>query len=338
MFIDKDTYNEIATRYFDIEDKETRRCLINLDETEQNQVMSNLASKLYDSIVGKITEIDYGTIANSAGDVTLVENYDKMIECLDVMRSLLSNGQQSTKELETIVKALDNLKIRKDMFTKAYKYEIELPMVVYNMITLACIASISLMISCCVEFIKSPKDESFVLIIDKIKDFQSDKYLLFKNLERFNACCSNGSLDKTLNTIISSKVKNLTGEVVVGVLTGIAITALILSIIPIIRELIFLFYFARVKVSDYFAMQADLLELNSVNIEANSTIDQKKRKAILTKQKNAASNFRKIANTLEVKMKEANDMASKQIKSSDRKLKIQDVTDKAPDSATDSLF
>lgn len=337
-------YNKIITEYFDITDVETRKILISIDEADQNQVVTSLASKLYDSIVNKIDDIDCETINQSAGDITKIENYDKLVECLGTMNSLIQASNQTSEPVETILLAMNNIKSRKEMFEKAFKFEIELPIVYYNMITLACVVSTSFMISCCVEFIKSPKDESFTITVDKVKDFNPAEYLMFKNLERFNKSCSNGTFDKAMDNIVRTNTKNFLGlstgaSVAVGIVAGVAIAGLIVSIIPVIRELIFTFYLCRVRISDYFAVQADLLDMNAANIEANSTIDPKKRKEIIKKQTKIASHFRQISNTVEVKMKDANSKAMKELEKSDQKLKIKDVVDKMPDSAdTTSLF
>lgn len=336
-------FNEVVSEYFDITDAETRKILLTIDEADQNQVVTSLASKLYDSIVNKVNDIDCGSIHQSNGDITKIENYDKMIECLGVMSSLIEANSQDTTAIETILLAMNNIKSRKEMFEKAFKFEIELPMVYYDMITLACVSSLTFMISCCVEFIKSPKDESFDIVIDKVKTFNTDQYLVFKNLERFNKSCSNGTFDKVMDNIIHTNTKNFLGStgaaVAVGVLASVAIGTLILNIVPIIRELIFAFYLCRVRISDYFAVQADLLDMNAANVEANTTIDPKKRKDIAKRQSTIASHFRKISNTVEVKMKEANSKAIKELNQSNQKLKIKDVVDKMPDSAdTTSLF
>ncbi len=341
----QDEYNEIITEYFDMEDTETRKILLSIDEKDQNSIVSGVASKLYDSIVHKIDDIDCKSISESKGDITAVENYDKLVECLGTMDSLVRAANQSTDALEIILTAMNNIKSRKDLFEKAFSYEIELPMVMYTMLTYACIAATSFMISCSVEFIKNPKTETFDITIDKVSKFQTQGYVIFKNLERFNKSCSKGEFDKAMNHIIGQKVKNLFGttaagiSIAVGVTAGVAITILVLNIVPIIRELIFTFYLARVKISDYFAIQADLLDMNAANIEMNTTLDKDKRKELAKKQTNIAANFRKISNFLEVKLKDANIKSESELRKSDKKLKISDVVEKIPDSAdTGSLF
>ena len=340
----QDEYNEIITEYFDTEDAETRKILLSIDEKDQNSIVSGVASKLYDSIVHKIDDIDCKSISESKGDITAVENYDKLVECLGTMDSLVKAANQSTDALETILTAMNNIKSRKDLFEKAFSYEIELPMVMYTMLTYACIAATSFMISCSVEFIKNPKTETFDITIDKVSKFQTQGYVIFKNLERFNKSCSKGEFDKAMNHIIGTKVKNFLGlttgaSIAVGIAAGVVITALVLNIVPIIRELIFTFYLARVKISDYFAIQADLLDMNAANIEMNTTLDKDKRKELARKQTSIAANFRKISNFLEVRLKDANIKSESELRKSDKKLKISDVVEKIPDSAdTGSLF
>lgn len=332
-------YDQIIAEYFDIEDTNTRKILLALDEADRDNVVNSAVSKLYDSIIHKIDEIDCETITKSAGDITAVENYDKMVECLTIMGDIVKASNQPTTPLEVILEAINNIKDRKDIFERAFKLEIELHMVVYTMMTYACIASVSFMIASCIEFIKTPNDETFEISISNTGKFMTQGPLMFKNLEKFNKSCAKGDFDKAMEHIIRQKSKNFLGlttgaSVAVVVGAGIVFATLILNIVPIIRELIFTFYLARVKISDFFSIQADLLDMNAANVEMNSTIDKNKRKEISRKQYKIASRFRKISNTVEVKLKDANTKATSELKASDKKLKINDViTDKIPDSA-----
>lgn len=336
----KSMWNSIVTEHFDITDTETRKVLISVNEEDQAQIVTDLTSKLYDSIVNKITDIDFGNIPDTNGDITKVENFAQMTDCLDTMGSLLDTYKQDVSPVLVIKRAIANIASRKDMFEKAFRYEIELPIVMYNTLTLACIASTSYLISSCVEFIKNPSDESFTIALTKTGAVKTQESLMFKNLEKFNKSCEKAEFDKCMEHVISTKVKNLVG----GVPTGVAILAIgaiagiLLSIIPITRELIFAFYLSRVKMSDYFEVQADLLDMNAASVENSTTLDPKKRKDVAKRQTSIASNFRKIANFVEVKTKDADSKALKEIGKSNTKLKIKDVTDKMPDSAAASLF
>lgn len=339
MSVPRDFYNKCITEYFDISDKETRKVLLSIDEVDQDQILTNLTSKLYDSIVNKVSDVDCGSIPQSAGDITKVENFEGMTDCLTTIRSLLETYKQPTEVVDTVILAMKNIADRVDLFTKAFKYDVELPMVMYNMLVLACIASTSFLISASIEFVKNPNDEAYSVSINKVGANQTSNLLMHQNLEKFNKACANGQFDKVMESVISTRVKNMAGVTAgVAILAGVAITAAILAIIPIIRELIFMFYLTRVRLTDYFEVQAALLEMNALNIEASTTIDPKKRKEIIKRQASIASSFRKIANFVEVKTKDANSKALKEIGASNQKLKIKDVADQLPDSAGSSLF
>ena len=43
-------FEKAMTEYFDIEDHETRKILLNVNEADQSQVLTALTSKLYDNI------------------------------------------------------------------------------------------------------------------------------------------------------------------------------------------------------------------------------------------------------------------------------------------------
>ena len=339
--MNKQQFNDIICEYFDIMDTETRQALTHINEEDQTQVLNKLTSKLYDSIVDKVTEIDFGCIPDTKGDITKLEHYDEMVECCTTIASLLSTYKQDPMPAAIIMQAIDNIRTRKDTFEKAFRYEIEMPMVMYDTLVLSCVSALSYLISCSVEFIKDPSNESFSIAVNKVGAVKTSEALMFKDLEKFNKACAKGDFDKAMDHIISTKIKNnVVGSTstAVIVIASAAIIGVLLSIIPIMRELIYVQYLARVKMSDYFEVQADLLEMNAANVEANATIDAKKRKDIARRQAKIAENFRKVSNVIEVKSKTANSKAVKEIGSSNQKLKLKDISDQLPDSAGSSLF
>ena len=104
------------------------------------------------------------------------------------------------------------------------------------------------------------------------------------------------------------------------------------------RELTFFFYHSRVSISDYFEVQADLLQMNAANIENNSNKPKKEKDKIVSKQLKIADAFRKISNTIGISAKEAEVKTTKEITATNKKYKTSEVLDSVPDSATSSLF
>ena len=332
-------YKRVMSEYFDITDDKTRLTLLALDEADQDKVMVSLTSKLYDNIMDKVDDIDFGEIPDTKGDITKLSNYTKIIECLDIMEKLLIEYKQDTTPIKTVQVAIGNIASRKEMFIKAFRYKIEFPMVTYNTMVLSIITATSYMISTMINFIKLPGDDSFRMVLDKNGMVKTKQHLVYTNLEKFNETCRSGEFDRCMEYIIRNNMKNLTGMSFGVVAGGIAIVGLIFAIIPIIRELIFLAYYARVRTSEYFDAQATLLQMNAANIEANKNINKEERQKIIKKQANIADFFKKISNTIAIKEKTAEVQATKEIVATNKKYTTDEVMDgESLDSANSVLF
>lgn len=346
-------YTKAMNEFFDITDRETRKVLLAVNEADQNKVLVSLTSKLYDNVVEKVDDIDFGEIERSKGDIEKLPNFSTLHECLNNMARLLIEFKQDTKPVDTIAESVSNIIESKGIWTKAYAVNAELPMITYNTIVLAIIEATSYMVSMCVDFIKSPSQDTIQIMIDKSALTKSKGHLLFKNLESFNDAYRKGQVDKAmehvLNDAISKKSidtskKNLLG---VGLYTGgavavtlVGVAGLLFCIIPIIRELIFLFFYYRVRISEFFDLQADLLQVNAYNVENNRLdLTKEERKNISKKQMKVVEDFRKIARKIAVDGATAEKSASKDIKAEDsKKYKTSDVMDELPDSASSALF
>lgn len=335
-------YNEIIKEYFNLMDRETRKTLISVNEADQNRILLALTSKLYDNIVNKVDDIDYGSIPNTKGDITKLENFDKLSECVEVMHQILSEYKQDTKPVDIVAEALGNIKIRKELFEKAFRYNIEIGMIIYSTVSLSIISSISFLIATCIEFIKSPSQDDFKVSLDNVSLARTKQNLLFNNLEKFNKICNTKELDKCLDFAIKNNVKGLIGVDDAGfIVTGIALVSIVLNILPIIRELIFFFYYSRVRVSDYFDIQADLLQMSAYALKNNDHTPIKKidKERIAKKQLSIVSFFRKIADKLSIDNKQAEVTSTKEIQKAgkaEKNLKTSDILDSAPDSASSS--
>lgn len=332
-------FTEAMNTYFDIDHEETRRVLLSIDEADQNNVLTALTSRLYDNIVEKVDDIDYGDIPYTKGDITKIPNYEKLVDCLEIMENIIDEFKQDKTCLLAVSNALENIKLRREMFEKAFRYNIELPVIAYSTISLAIISSTSLMISACIDFIKTPSEETFNVSVDRAGLAKTKDHMLFVNLQKFNKSCASGEFDKAMNYVIDNRVKNLTGTTTaVLIVAGITGIGLILNIIPILRELIFFFYYSRTRVSDYFEVQANLLQMNAYNVENSKTLDKEDRKKISSRQFKIADLFRKISNKIAITSKEGEVKATKDIVNSNKKFKTTDLMDEMPDSASSSLF
>ena len=339
------TYPEIQKKFsemFDLSDDKTRRTILSLDEAGQNSILTNLTSKLYDHIVKKTTSIDYGKIPQTKGDITKLDAYEDLKDVLEILHGILKEYHQDGGPIDVCTTTLTNLETRKDLFERAYRADCELPVMIYENAVLALVSGVSYMIAGCIEFIKAPSDETYTIQLDKIAYAKSKDYLLYHALEKFNKSCANGDLDKAVNDIISRRVRKFTG-VAAGIIAGTVIgIVVIMNIVPILRELVYVLYYTRTRISDFFEVQADLLQMNAYNVEANSSINPEERKEIADKQIAIADKFRTIANKVQIDAKQADVKASRDIEANQRKYKVddlvnQDIEDNG-DEGVSSLF
>ena len=329
---------EAFTKHFDMSDNHTRRTIMSMNEADQSSLLASLTSKLYDNIVSKVDDIDYGEIPMTKGDVTKLSNYDKLCECIALMRDILKQFQQDTAPIDEIRIALDYILKYRDIFMRAYKLNVELPIIMYNTMVLSIINAVSYMIATSVEFIKTPNKDSFEVTLNKVAFAKTKSHMLYTNIKRFNKCCSNKDFEKSMNHVINQYVAKHEGAVLGtagAALAGLwassnlfkvgAILALITAIIPIMRELIFLFYYTRMRVSEFFDIQADLLQVNASNIENNETMDASKKEKIVNGQMKVVGFFRNLASKIAINGRKAEVDASKDIEASNRKMNIDDV-------------
>ena len=161
-----------AMKYFDTSDTMTRNILLAVNEVDQGTVMTSLSNKLYKHIVDKVDDIDFGTIPDSKGDITKIDNYDNLVDCINIITEILQQYHQPTDTVEIISIALQNMIDRRDLFERAYKLNVEMPIIIYNTIALAIVSSVSFLISACIEFIKLPNDQGFEIAVDRTAVFK----------------------------------------------------------------------------------------------------------------------------------------------------------------------
>lgn len=315
--------DQVFREHMDINDTDTLNCLLN--EADQNQMLSSLTSKLYDKIVEKVDKIDFGTIPKSKGDITKIENFESLLETINLIRDIVKQYGQSTEPIDIVDTAIENIKSRENLFSKAYALDVELPIVLYNTITLSIVSSVSFLIATSIEYIKSPGDDTFQVSLDKTAYNKTAHNLLFTDLKRFNDSCKKGDINMIINNVMNQAVKKESIGAVITVSASIIFLAtLAKNILPILQELVYFFFHSRQSISDYFAVQADLLQINASNLVYKTDIDESRKKDIIKKQNKIASKFRSISNFFDITYKKSEKESKKSIKDEAKKYKASD--------------
>ena len=333
-------YNEFVKEYFDITDRETRKVMVTINEADQNQVMGSLATKLYDAIVKKVTDIDFGQIPQSRGDITKIPNYLDMVECLTTIRDMMVASKQSTQTADTIFLAIENMKKYQKIWEKGYVLDNEMAIVFYNTIALSIVSAISLLTSATVEFVKNPQSDVIDLELAKVANHKTKDNLLFKNLDKFNKACRKGDIEKIFNEVLKAqrqiKEETIVKENIAAILfTGAMVLGLLSTVIPILHQLTNALYCLRQNVAEYLAGEADVIRLNAEKVQYNRAKTPEQKKKIIARQHKIADHFKKWSNKLMIKANKADVEANKKIKEENsNKSKIGDVVDEMPDSAS----
>ena len=99
----------------------------------------------------------------------------------------------------------------------------------------------------------------------------------------------------------------------------------------------------RVRVSDFFNTQADLLEMNAYRVKNAETTDSASKEKIANKQMKIVANLRKISNFFAIKFKKAEVDATEEITSDNKKMNLTDadvseIKDGIDSSSSSALF
>lgn len=344
---------QVLKEHFDRTDRRSIRTILSLNEAEQNQTMVALASKLYEKIVDKVDDIDFGTIPASKGDITKIGNFQEMKECIGVINDILVHYKQDTVHVETVNNAIENLKNSKDIWEKAFNCKCEFAITFYNTIALSIVSAVSLLISASIDFIKEPGSESFTVSFDKTGYNKSKDKLLFQNLEKFNKSYAKGEIKKVFKTVVDSNSalkescshvvsESVALTVILGVVgAGMLVGIILMVIIPILHELVSFLYCTRQDISEYFEMQAKILQFNAEQVKYDYTKSEKEIKKIYDKQMKIVEKFRKISDKFAVKLNKSEAEAKKVIQQEKtQKYKVDDLVNNDSDipSMSSSIF
>ena len=317
----------IVNEYFDYHDIKTNDAIFSLDEAEQNALIVSLTNKLYQMMIDKVDEVDYGDIPNSKGDITRLPKYEQIEQCLTILRQIFTQYKEDTRPVVEIQNALQYVEDNKDIFMACYAGKISLGIAMYQNITLGIISSISYMIATCIEYIKSPKNDGMEIALDKAGISKVKESLMYESLLKFNDASRKGQIEGALRPLIKAKAKGFDPiSVLVGVGAVVSIVGLVLACVSMIKDLVYYFYASRARVSTYLDIQADLLEMNANQLNSNADIKTVGDKnSVVRRQLKIASAFRKLADKIAIDHNKNEREATNQIKADNKKYRIDDV-------------
>lgn len=345
-------YLQIVNEYFDVTDNTTRRCLLSINEADQNQVMASLANKLYNIICKKATEIDFGLIPNSKGNINNIPNFIDIWNALETVRNIIVQEKKSTDQIDSIIHCIENLQSSRAIWEKGFALNNDIVCMYYNTMALSIVSATSIYIASAVEFVKNPSSQGVDIELVNVKKNKSKDGLLFTNIAKFNKAFKKEEIQKTMNSLLSAQktlhengvvsesvtlmtlITAAVGTVGVGgTIAGVAFVAcLITLIIPMMHQLTVFYYHMRVKLSEYLELEAQIILLNAEAVKYDRSKSEEEKKKIIEKQRKIAEKFNKASDKIAIKSTKAEKEASAEC-SQNEKNKIDDVVDSLPDSS-----
>lgn len=287
-----------------------------LTENETARVSNVMVSNLYQSAINK-SHVDFDDIPESKGDITKYSGYRSLTDTHTLLKSLAEKSNVKIPELDVVETALRNLISYADTFKRGFAMGKEFIILEYNVLTHALVEGTSVIISSYVDFVKRVDKQEFVIL----KSPDRPGSLALTNLAKFNDTVKNGSFGKLNNQILSGKDNFVGTGTIVG---AAAIIGVALTIVPLIRELIFLFYFSRMRLSEYLKQQAALLEINKANIELSS-LPASRKKEVLSKQNKTIRQFQEWSDKVKVNKTIAEPKATEALKKENSGYRVSDL-------------
>jgi hypothetical protein len=296
---------------------EERREVLGLTEADTFAVNNSMIHNLYTAAVQK-KYVDFEDIPNTKGDITKYSGYKSMMDSISVLREISEVSKTPIPQLDIVETAVHNIITNRSNFEKGFALNKEFIILLYNSLVFSCIESVSLLLASYIDFIKRPDKINFTLI--KMQSTPSS--ICIQNLDKFNASIKKGEFAKALTFVIGQNKEGLLG--IDDLLIPAVIIGGVVLLVPIIREIIFYFYYSRMKASEYLKQQAALLEINKANVQASS-LSADKKNSIIARQNKTIELFNKLSEQIKVNNALTEKKSTTELKDQNAMWKINDV-------------
>ena len=242
-----------------------------------------IIQKLYTDITKKNT-IDYGKIPDSKGDITMYKYYGIMRDCIDHIVKLL-DGKGIPEEVQ-ITQELHDLIVRlKPDFQYGFKMDIEFIKITYCTLVMTLHEMINLSIRAYTMYMNDTHSDSVTY-----NKLDPNSLQVFKYAKAFIASYKKGEWNTLMNTF-KKNGSNFLGSVamslpVIGI--GVGIFVGIISLMGIIRGLIYVYYSSASKLNQYIKIQSEFLQL-AISASDKNTKGLDKQKAAYDRMQNIST-------------------------------------------------
>lgn len=277
---------------------------------------SKLIQKLYTDIISK-SNIDYGKIPDSRGNITKYVYYDPMYKSIETLNQLF--GDKTVYELELTNKLHDFIITCRSDFEFGYKFDVEIIKITYNLLVLSLHEMINVCIVEYTNYLKDVKNIDF-----QFNTKQKKNRLIVKYVKDTIKSYEKGEWTKLMMQFKkdSSNLLGLSG--VIGIVTGtttlsggVLVVIALLGLLFAIRGLIYIFFNTSYRVNDYIKTEAELLKWN-IEMD-NNTSD-----SALEKQKKFLGKLEETSDFIETRILKTEAKAKKELAESNKQIYSKD--------------
>lgn len=330
---------EVDSIVMEASSPDDRNYMRNMGKSDVNQINATLVQKMYENVIS-YNKCDFGSIPKSKGNIMKVEGMDNTIQCLDILMELHTKHNIPTQDIIDIKSTISTLNRLSSYFEQGFGLQNDYLIITYNTIVMAIMDSTSKLIADYMSYMVTPDDVTYTrgTKVDKNRGI-----VTIDMLRRFNKLSADGTLDSTVNLLVTNATKHSAGTrvqktptteslTVSAIVGAIAITATALlsvkALISLIREGVFAFYHSRVKMTDYLESQAAFLEMNRLVVE-NSNKPASQKEKILKKQQKVILKLRRLSDKIKINSEDMSVMGAKTLKNENSALTLDAIEKQA---------
>lgn len=292
---------------------------------------------LYNEILEK-AHIDFDDIPKSQGDITKYSGYHTMIQTISTIKKMAQDEKNKDVEeyCDTVQKAIDNIRELSGSYRMGFTTRTEYVALEYNVFTCTCVEATTALLNNYIDYLRVPGET----MMPKLKNTKIKKdAFYFEMLRKYNKVQEIMGIEYRQMLEHLCNTKNDKNQFI-GTSTAVgvaAVSAAILSILPITRALITQIYTIRVDLSKELEYQAKFLELNSEAVK-RSAMDSAQKDKVVKKQENLVKTLRRWADKLRVKSASSIDKSQREIASKNKKISLDSLRDDVSNSNDDFIF
>jgi hypothetical protein len=237
-------------------------------------------------------KVDYSKfeeIEKSKGNIIKLPFYKDLERSIILLSNIAERTSNTPDEIKILKSGLSNCITLNHYFVEGFRQNNEMVMLIYNNFVMSLIKGTSFLISNCIEYVKNSYDTYSVVFkynLGKNQDFK----IYYDNLDKINKATIGGKMDDLLSKLL--EVKNL-AEIPAIIIAVPGVMLMFGSLIFIIRELIYIYYYVRSNISYDIKQLALFIELNASTLDSDL-------KSVKQKQDNIVKNLLKISDILAV--------------------------------------